>query len=274
MSTYEKVKKTIRHILRRPRKVGVAFGGGNSRGAAHAGVLKVLLDNKIPIDFIAGTSSGAFIGALYAGGVDIHDIIKFAKTTDWLFKITRLDFKGVWPLSVEGIEEFLKKHIGDRRIEELRVPFSIVATDYETGGKVVLNRGNLARIVRASSSVPGIFSPVEVDGRYLMDGLMVDNVPADVVSEMGADYVIAIDVVPDVVLKEGPKNIRQIVERAIDIASRDQCKNLQKYADVVIVPVKENISPLDFSRGEYLIRAGEQAALRVIGKIKKDLGIH
>jgi len=273
MSTYERVKGTIRRIFKRHKKVGLAFGGGNSRGAAHAGVLKALIENKIPIDYIAGTSSGALIGALYAGGMDIHDIIKYAKTTDWLFKITRFDFKGVWPISVVGIEEFLKKHIGNTNIEDLRVPFSVVATDFKTGEKVVLNKGNLAQIVHASSSVPGIFSPFEFNGKFLMDGLMVDNVPADVVRGMGADYVIAIDVVPDVVLKEGPKNIRQIVERAIDIASRDQSKNLNKYADLVIVPVKENISALDFNRGEYLIRAGEQAALKVMDKIKSKLGI-
>jgi NTE family protein len=273
MSTYEKAKSTFRRIFKRKQKVGVAFGGGNSRGAAHAGVLKVLVENKIPIDLIAGTSSGAFIGALFAGGMSVEDIIKYAKTSDWLFKITRLDFSGAWPISVEGIEEFLKNHIGNKNIEALRIPFWIAATDYMTGEKVVLKKGNMARIVRISSSVPGVFAPVEFEGRYLMDGLMTDNVPADIAREMGADYVIAIDVVPDVVLKEKPKNIRQIIERAIDIASRDQSRNLAKYADVVILPVKENISPLDFNRGEYLIRAGEEAARSVIGKIKSDLGI-
>lgn len=273
MSTYERVKRTIRHILKRPKKIGVAFGGGNSRGAAHAGVLKALLDNNIPIDLIAGTSSGALIGALFAGGMDVHDIIDHAKTTDWLFKITRLNFNGAWPISVQGIEEFLKKNIGDRNIEDLRVPFYVVATDFQTGEKVILKKGNLAHIVRISSSVPGIFSPVESEGRFLMDGLMVDNVPASVVRDMGADYVIAIDVVPDVKLKEGPRNVRQIVERAIDISSREQSKCLSKYADIVINPVNENISPLDFSRGEYLVRAGEQAALKAMGKIKSDLGL-
>lgn len=273
MSTYEKVKRTIRHILRRPKKVGIAFGGGNSRGAAHAGVLKALVENKIPIDLIAGTSSGAFIGALFAGGMSVEDIIKYAKTSDWLFKITRFDFSGVWPISVEGIEEFLKNHIGNKNIEDLRMPFWVVATDYMTGEKVVLKKGNLARIVRISSSVPGVFAPVEFEGRYLMDGLMIDNVPADTAREMGADYVIAIDVVPDVVIKEKPKNIRQIVERAVDIASKEQSRDLAKYADVVIVPVEENISPLDFGRGEYLIRAGEQATIKVMHKIKRGLGI-
>lgn len=273
MSTYEKVKKTIRRIFKRQKKVGIAFGGGNSRGAAHAGVLKVLVENKIPIDLIAGTSSGALIGALFAGGMNVDDIIKHAKTSDWLFKITRLDFSGAWPISVEGIEEFLKHNIGNKNIEDLRIPFCAVATNYMNGEKVVLNKGNLARIVRISSSVPGVFAPVELEGRYLMDGLMTDNVPADAAREMGADYVIAIDVVPDVVLKEKPKNIRQIVERAIDIASREQSRDLAKHADVVILPVKENISPFDFGRGEYLIRAGEEAARSVIGKIKSDLGI-
>lgn len=268
------LRRTFCKIFKRPMKVGLALGGGNSRGVAHAGVLKVLVENKIPIDFIAATSSGAIPGALFVGGMNVYDIIKQARTNDWLTKVSRITFNAVWPISVEGVAQYLIKHLGDKKIEELRIPFATVATDYKTGEKVVLKKGKLAKNVQASSALPGIYAPVEIDGGLLMDGLMVDNVPADVVRNMGADYVIAVDVVPDIILKENPKNVRQIVERAIDISSREQSRaSFYKYADVVISPVRENVSPLDFNRADELIRWGEEAANKVIGKIKKDLGV-
>ena len=273
MPTYDKFKNTVRRLFRRPRKVGIAFGGGNSRGAAHAGVLKVLVENKIPIDYISATSSGAIVGALFAYGLNVYDICKIAESSNWLATITRIKFDGIWPISEAGLEEFMRKYVGNKNANDLRIPFAAVATDYETGKKIVLNKGNLARIVHASSAVPGLFAPVEFEGRLLMDGLMVDNVPADVAREMGADYVIAVDVVPDLVIKEKPKNIRQVVERAIDIASIEQSSKTCKYADIVINPVIDNISPLDFSQGKHLILEGENAALKVVNKIKNDLGI-
>jgi len=274
MSTYEKVRKTINRIFKRPKKVGIAFGGGNSRGAAHAGVLKVIVENKIPIDYIAGTSSGALIGALFAYGLNVYDLIHLAKNSDWLKTITRIKlFEGIWPVSNEGLEQFMLKHVGRKNIEDLRIPFCAVATDYMTGEKVLIEKGSLARAVHASSAVPGLFTPVEHQGRLLMDGMIVDNVPADVVRQMGADYVIAVDVVPNTVLNERPKNILQVIERAIDIASREQAKYFYKYADLVISPVVENIGPIDFGHGDNLVMEGENATKKVLHKIKKEIGI-
>ncbi|MFC1767377.1 patatin-like phospholipase family protein [Candidatus Margulisiibacteriota bacterium] len=268
----QKIKKRFRWVFRRPKRVGVAFGGGGSRGAANVGVLKVLVENKVPIHFIAGTSAGALVGALFAGGLNIYDLIEVAKSIDWR-KVAGFKFDDVFPLSEAGLEDLVIKHVGNKRVEDLRIPFAAVAADYKSGRKVVLNKGKLEHVVHASSAIPGVFNPVDLDGKLLMDGLVVDNVPADVVKDMGADYVIAIDVVPNVKLSGGPKNIRQHVERAIDIASRNHCKEIYRDADIVIHPVKENISPLDFSKAEQLVKFGEQAALKVIGKIKKDLKI-
>jgi len=273
MPKYSGFKKIVRRLFKRPIKVGLALGGGSSRGVANAGVLKALVENNIPIDLIAGTSAGAIVGALFAGGIGISDIIKAAKTTDW-FTMARVKFNGVWPISGQGVEEFIRKYLGNKRFEDLNIPFSAVATDYRTGEKAVLSKGDLTRAIHASSAIPGVFAPVEYDGRLLMDGLMIDNVPADVAREMGADYVIAVDVVPDVVLTEGPKNVRQLVERAVDIASRNHCRHAcYEHADVVIVPVTVDVSPLDFSKSEHLIKLGEQAALKAIGKIRKDLNL-
>lgn len=266
----QKIKKRFRWVFRRPKRVGIAFGGGSSRGAANVGVLKVLVENKIPIHFIAGTSAGALVGALFAGGLNIYELIKVTKSIDWR-KVAGFKFDDVFPLSEAGLEDLIVKLVGNKRVEGLRVPFAAVAADYKSGRKIVLTKGKLERVVHASSAIPGMFNPVKFDDKLLMDGLVVDNVPADVVKNMGADYVIAIDVVPDVRLKDGPKNVRQIVERAIDIASRNHCREIYKDADIVISPVKEDISPLDFSKAEQLIRLGEQAALKAIGKIKKDL---
>lgn len=269
MASYE--RNVFRQALGHKKKVGVALGGGSARGAANIGVLKALIENGISIDYVAGTSSGAIVGALFASGMNFSKMLIEAGNVSWT-KVIRLKFNGLWPtIYGGGIEKYISTHIKQRNIEDLIIPFSAVATDYKTGGKVVLNRGNLAKIVHASAAVPGLFFPVELEGKLLMDGALVDNVPADVVKEMGADYVIAIDVAPDVTLSGGPKSIRQGIERAIDIIARDQCKNLHQYADLVVNPVVENCSHMDMHQTARFIKAGEQAILNVLDDIKQEI---
>src|ERR1700687_1843085 len=174
----------------RPR-IGVALGGGFARGIAHLGVLRVLEQERIPIDYMGGTSSGAVLAIAYASGHPIHEIVAQARATR--FK----DF-GNWKLSWLGLasnqrlEHYPRKYLGVSTFEELRIPLTMAATDLSTGEPVFFTSGPLGPALRATCAYPGMFVPVEIEGRVLVDGFLVAPVPVDVLRNMGADVVIAI----------------------------------------------------------------------------------
>ena len=181
-------------------KIGLALGGGGPRGLAHIGVLKVLEENGIPIDYVAGASMGALIGAIYAAGVEMERLEEIALNMD--LKQTALMLAPTIARSglIEGrrVREFIKSFVGDANIEELKIPFAAVATDINTGEEMVIDRGSVAEAVRASISVPGVFTPVRLGERFLVDGGLVNPVPVSVVREMGAEVVIAVNVMVSV----------------------------------------------------------------------------
>jgi len=179
-------------------KIGYALGGGAARGLSHIGVLKVLHENGIYPDIIAGTSIGAIIGALYAGGYDPGDIEQLVLGLDWkklvyLFDMT-LPLSGL--LQGKRVVSLLKSILRDTTFSQLRCDFACVATDIISGEQVVLRDGSLIEAVRASISIPGIFTPVVIKGRYLVDGGLINTVPVSVCREMGAKYVIGVNVIP------------------------------------------------------------------------------
>jgi predicted acylesterase/phospholipase RssA len=173
-------------------KIGLALGGGSAKGFAHIGVLKVLHKNKIFPDYIAGTSAGAMVGALYAAGHSPEDIEEIAKKTDWKrvmdFTIPKSGF-------IEGklIENKIRREVNGKKFSQLNIPFRAVAYNLDLHEKVVFSKGDVAKAVRASLSIPGIFAPLKIDGHRYIDGGVVDPTPFDVVKKMGADYVIAVD---------------------------------------------------------------------------------
>jgi NTE family protein len=181
------------------RKIGYALGGGAARGLSHIGVLKVLEEHSIFPDIVAGTSMGALVGALYAGGINVTDIEQFALRLDW----KRLMFLADMTLPISGliggkrVISLLKSIIGDLTFSQLKYEFACVATDIKTGEQVVLREGSLIEAVRASISLPGIFTPVRIKGRYLVDGGLINEVPVSVCREMGAEYVIGVNVIPE-----------------------------------------------------------------------------
>ena len=179
-------------------KIGYALGGGAARGLSHIGVLKVLHEHGISPDIIAGTSIGAIIGALYAGGLEPDDIEKLVLGLDWkrlvyLFDMT-LPISGL--LQGKRVVSLLKSILGDTTFSQLRCDFACVATDIISGEQVVLRDGSLIEAVRASISIPGIFTPVAINGRYLVDGGLINTVPVSVCRDMGAKYVIGVNVIP------------------------------------------------------------------------------
>ena len=180
-------------------KIGYALGGGAARGLSHIGVLKVLHQRGISPDMIAGTSIGAIIGALYASGYDPEDIEKIVLGLDWkklanLVDVT-LPFSGL--LQGKRVVALLRSIFGRYDIFQLRFPFACVATDILSGEQVVIGDGDLVEAVRASISILRIFTPVELSGRFLVDGGLTNSVPVSICREMGADFVIGVNVIPD-----------------------------------------------------------------------------
>ncbi|MFC1946437.1 patatin-like phospholipase family protein [Chloroflexota bacterium] len=181
------------------KKIGLALGGGAARGLSHIGVLKVLEDNEIYPDVITGTSIGALIGALYAGGVGIRDIEQFALGLDFkrLALLTDITLPVSGLISGKRIISLIKSILGDLTFSQLKYEFACVATDIITGEQVVLREGSLVEAIRASISLPGIFTPVNITGRHLVDGGLVNEVPVSVCREIGAEYVIGVNVIPE-----------------------------------------------------------------------------
>lgn len=192
------------------RKIGIALGGGAVRGLAHIGILKVLEKNQIPVSFIAGTSIGAIIGGLYAAGVSSFELEKIAlnlgKGRAWELFLPSLSHSGF--ISGGHITKYLKTLISDSDITTLNIPFSAVATDFFTGIKYVFEKGSLLDAIKASSSVPVVFTPAVIGDRILIDGGLSVPLPTSVVRDMGAEIVLSVNVVPPPEYKKNVKKVK------------------------------------------------------------------
>ncbi|MDD5686422.1 MAG: patatin-like phospholipase family protein [Elusimicrobia bacterium] len=191
------------------RKIGIALGGGAVRGLAHIGILKVLEMNQIPVSFIAGTSMGAIVGGLYAAGISSFELEEIAlnlrKGRTWELFLPSLSHSGF--ISGEHITKYLKTLISDIDISELNIPFRVVATDFLTGTKYIFEKGSLLDAIKASSSVPVVFTPAVIGDRILIDGGLSVPLPTSVVRDMGADVVLSVNVVPS---PEYRKNVKKV----------------------------------------------------------------
>ena len=262
------------------KKVGLALSGGAARGLAHVGVLRVLQSEGIPIDLIAGTSAGAIIGAIYAWNQDTAQITRDALDANWKRIAPLIDpsLPKSGFLKGKKIKDLLATYVGgNKKFSDLRIPFACVATDIDTGEEVVIDSGSVPEALRASISVPGIFTVVKREGRYLVDGGLTTPVPVNVVRRMGAGFVIAVNVTPDVTDRikriEKEPNIFQVMLQSIYITTYSLARNGLEDADIVIEPDLANIGAGDFHKAQELIIQGEQAARNAIPKIKKKLNI-
>ena len=187
-------------IFSSPKKIGLALGSGAARGMAHIGVLKVLEQEQIPISAVSGTSIGALIGALYAAGVPVSEMEEIAKSVDWK-KIARWVDPRV-PVSglIDGkrITRFFEELLPVRNFSDLKIPLAMLATDVETGESIVLKQGDLLTALRASIAFPGIFTPVNIGNRFLVDGGLCHPVPAHLLKDLGANAVIGVCAIPKV----------------------------------------------------------------------------
>ena len=255
-------------------KVGVALGGGGARGLAHIGVLKALEEEDVPVGAIAGTSVGALIGSLYASGVTTAQMEQMSQEIGWSsltnysrFSMLRLVMTGQ-KLSTKNMEVYLRRHIGDTRFDELKIPFASVATDIQTGEKLVFREGSVALAARASATIPGMFEPVPFRHRFLVDGGLVSNLPTDLVALLGADLIVAVDVTADFVRAQ-PKNVLDVLNQAIYIQSERLAQDELSRAQVVIRPKLGDITMMDLSRSDECIDAGVLAGRRAAPEIKR-----
>jgi NTE family protein len=253
------------------KKVGLALSGGAARGFAHLGVLKVLAEHDIPIDFIAGTSAGSFAGAAAACGLSAEEIIKFGHKIGWL-KMGGFSFspKGILTNAPMGV--FIKQNFPFQRFEDLPTPFAAVACDLETGEEIILrDKGDLVFAIRASCALPGVFMPLEDEkGRKLIDGGVVAPVPTRAVKKLGAEFIIAVDVISSGATYWGsPATLLGVFFQSAMMLLRTAAKHQHYRADVVIIPQIAHLRPDEIGKIDEFIKAGEEAAMEKIDEIKK-----
>lgn len=252
-------------------RIGIALGGGFARGIAHIGVLKVLEEENIPIAFVAGTSVGALIGAAYCSGHSPADLEQIA---------TRVRFKHFarWTLSRYGFASnqrmigFLNSTLKVRTFEELRIPLAVTATDFATGEGVVFHSGPLVEPVRASCSYPGMFQPVKIRNRFLVDGMLAHAVPSLPLRDMGAERVISVHLKGRWTNGEaGPRHLFEVIGQCFAIAQELNCEPWKRASDLVIEPDVNGYKYDDFEHSAELIRGGEMVARAALPTIRKWL---
>ena len=256
---------------RRP-KVGVALGGGFARGIAHIGVLRVLEQHQIPIDFIAGTSVGALVAATYASGTSLAEMER--QGTETRFR----DF-GRWTVSRMGmasnerLEDYLRKFTPARYFHELKLPLSIVATDLIAGESVHFTEGEIAPALRASCAYPGLFLPVQYRNQILVDGFLTETVPAPAVRRMGAEVVISVHLEPGL-LDSRPRNTIEVISRSFSIIQIAATQTWRSASDVLIEPDVHHILWDEFIKTPQLVAAGEEATRAALPQIRAALEGH
>jgi NTE family protein len=254
-------------------KIALVLGGGAARGFAHVGVIRALEQEKIPIDMIVGTSVGSIIGAIYANNLNSFELewTAFTLEKDSLFDYGILNaITGMGMAKGQKLEEFVKTKITATNIESMKLPFAAVATDLNRGTRVVLDRGSVAKAVHASCAIPGIFEPVDYQGRLLVDGGVLDNIPIDVAREEGADIVIAVDISENVA-NYNITNFVDVMLQAVSIMSHENVKYKKEEADVLIAPAVGTVAMLDFSQKKRCMQAGIDAAQLAVPEIKKKI---
>lgn len=273
-------KRTFTH--KKKKKIGLVLGSGGAKGFAHLGVLKILEKERIQIDMISGSSIGAIIGAFYCLYKNTKTIEKITNGFD-LKKYLDLGIPRSGLIKGNKLESFLKKNLNNAKFEELAIPLFINATDLNNGEEVIFNSGDLTKAIRASSSIPGLFYPVENKKRILIDGGITNPLPVEVLKRNGCDIIIAVNLVPKKIpkvkyesatlTKNNKKlpNILDISTKTEEIIEKGLSKGKinSKQIDVLIEPKVSSKDFLNFKKQKELILAGEKATIKKIKKIKR-----
>ena len=250
--------------------IGVALGGGAAKGFAHIGVIKVLEAQGLTPEFVAGTSAGSVVGALYASGLNGFALQEHAFSLDET-NIHDLSLGNGGLVKGEKLQEFVNQLVGNRPIEKLGKPFAAVATDLDTGERIIFRRGNTGQAVRASSSIPGVFQPVPIAGKHYVDGGVTSPVPVDAARELGADVVIAIDISSKAHAVKTSDGMLSILNQTATIMGQKLGEQEMTRADVIIRPRVGTIGPTDFDQKNQAILEGEKAAQAALPAIRQAI---
>ncbi|RMH93895.1 patatin-like phospholipase family protein [Lysobacter pythonis] len=250
-------------------KVGLALGGGAAKGFAHIGVIKMLEANGIHADVVAGTSAGSVVGALYASGMDPYRLQTQAFALDES-KIRDVSLFSGGLVKGQKLQDYVNTLLKNRPMQSFAKPFAAVATELSTGRRTAFVRGNAGQAVRASSSIPGVFEPTPIGGGRYVDGGVVSPVPVDAARELGADFVIAVDI-SSKAAGNRPGNMVGIVNQSITIMGQKLGEQELARADIVIRPQVGKIGAADFEQKNVAILEGEKAAQAAMPQIKTKL---
>jgi NTE family protein len=257
---------------RKPRKIGLALSGGGARGAAHLGVLRVLEREGIRPDCVVGVSAGSVVGAAYCAGMSVAELEEIALDLQWS-KLGRIVRPRLGFFDSQRLESYVAELIGDLEFADLSIPFAAVAADILTFRLVVLKEGSVPWAVRASCALPGIFTPVERGDQLLVDGGTINNLPVSAVREMGADYIVAVDLLPPP--QDGhprPQNLFEMWSLSFYALLRATHAEGED-ADCLITPDVSSYGTFEFSKMEEMLEKGVEAAEAKMDQLKADLGL-
>lgn len=249
--------------------IGLALSGGAARGIAHVGVVRALVENNIPVDYIAGTSAGSIVGGAFAAGMPVEEIAEFGRSLRWR-DVGRMTMSRLGIQSNERLEQYLRARLPVTRFEDLQTPFAAVATDLKTGTPVVMrDEGDIPFAIRASCAIPGWYVPVPDDqGRQLVDGGLVAVIPATIVRELGADLVIAVDVNSAGATFLGPtSSVIGVVLQSMLVVQKTASRFQLASSDLVIAPPVGHIRWDEMGRADELINAGYTAAMESMPRV-------
>ena len=248
------------------KNVGLALGGGVILGASHIGTLRALEENGIEISYVAGTSIGAFVGALFAFGKNWKEIKAITSEIKWL-DITEIQLSKFALLSNRKLGQLITDHIGDQKIEDASIPLAIVTTNIASGEKVVLKKGSVAQAVMASTCLRGIFDPVEIDSKLLVDGGIVENIPVKTLKEMGADFLIGADLTARKKLEQ-PGSILDVIINALHFLIKQSGQIQIEDPHILIQPELSSFSLIDMSQIDDIMEQGYQDSMKALSEIK------
>jgi NTE family protein len=250
----------------RALRLGLALGGGAARGFAHVGVIKALEAAGIPVDVVTGTSAGSMVAVLYASGMNAQQLQQASSSMD---EATLAD----WTLSTRGmikgqaLQDYVNGQVKSRTLDSMNKPVGVIATDFQSGQAITFVRGNAGMAVRASASIPGVFSPTKIGNNTYVDGGLSSPVPAKAAKAMGADFVIAVDI--SARPGKPPEGLAATLNQTVAIMGQNlRNEELKAYADVVIHPNLDHVSGTDFKSRTASIAEGEAATVKILTQIK------
>lgn len=248
-------------------KVGLALSGGTAKSVAHIGVLKALIENGIPIDYLAGTSGGSLVAAFYAAGKSIEEIEALAESIHWKniagFNLPRLGL-----LSSDRIRTFVVDQLGDIEIEDLPIPVAIVVSDLTNGTGVVLTRGKVAIACQASSSIPAFYTPVEMNGHVFIDGEFSEHVPVAALSSLGKMFKIGVNLGFEKGPRRRPRNLIEMTLQTANFIAQQNAAASERRADFMIRPDLRRFGPLELHKASDILEQGYVETLKIVPELE------